>query len=122
MIDEKEARRLLELAAKAAGKSFSKYGPSSDGRRARLDDLAYWQPYDDDGDALRLARCLLMSVNIKLCETVINWAAPVAEDCRERVFIDVSVPHYTLGIDAATRLAIVRAAAAIGERMLEGKP
>jgi hypothetical protein len=66
-----------------------------------------WNPLTDDGDALRLAHGLNVPVSIDISNgltTVSGWT------------FDIDEPH---GNDplAATRRAIVRAAAAIGEAM-----
>ncbi len=87
-------KELLELAAKAAGI-----------------DLAWhtyeWNPLTDDGDALRLAVKLNLNV---YCSTknIVKTAYPNQVFAEELKQPD---PY------AATRLAIVRAAAAIGESM-----
>ena len=95
---------LLELAAKAAGKEWTWAGDrflvlvNSDDRY-----FGPWNPLTDDGDALRLAVKLRMSLHIDNSMTdVVN---PVGEDCTEAHLGD----PYT-----ATRRAIVRAAAEIG--------
>jgi len=88
-------RKLLELAAKAAG-----IDPNWDG--------LYWQwnPLTDDGDALRLA------VKLDIVPRVINrvafaWRSGVC-DIQEQVGNDPQ---------AAVRRAITRAAAEIGKGM-----
>ena len=101
-------QEILIPAALAAGRDPLCWSRQIHGDRA-------WDPLNDDGDALRLAASLLMSVDIQLTMVVIHWAAPMKEDCRQRVFIRIEVPTYTLGYEAATRLAIVRAAAEIGK-------
>lgn len=105
-------RELLELAAKAAGLPYVKPLPEYDGNlglevgsdnpmRCRT-----WNPLTDDGDALRLAVKLKMSIDVEErtqhAWSHIVWVAP----CFEPLIDD---PY------AATRRAIVRAAAAIGE-------
>ena len=107
--DDKE---LLELAAKAAGIEYNKnvkydFGlwlviheePTEFTRRG-------WNPLTDDGDALRLAVDLDMFVDIK---NGFSGAQVIHKSfCSEEHKGD---PY------AATRRAIVRAAAAIGEGM-----
>ena len=101
-------RELLELAAKAIGLEL-KYNYLG-GRDARQT----WNPLEDDGDALRLA------VKLRLC---IDNAE---DELRERIDVSVSnstdLPGHVFvdewhGKDAcaATRRAIVRAAAEIGK-------
>ena len=102
-------RELLERAAKAAGMEIAwADGPNNDPVVA-AEESAYWQrwnPLADDGDALRLAVKLGLSVRIKSNDrakaTVIGY---FRED-------QLGEPH---GPDpyAATRRAIVRAAAAM---------
>lgn len=103
-------RELLELAAKAAGLPYIKPLPEYDGSlglevgsdnpmRCRT-----WNPLNDDGDALRLG--------VRLGLTVVVESDMVF--CRnrrsDRAFCERSKDQY-----AATRRAIVRAAAAIGD-------
>lgn len=98
---------LLMLAAKAAGLSVYFYG---NGRCRHWDKEKYWEPLTDDGDALRLA--------VKLHIDIRHFMF-------ERGFMDCLVDRLgkclreTLGDDpdAATRRAIVRAAAEIGKAM-----
>ena len=109
-------RELLEFAAKAAGIDAEfhpelGYGPEGmwlKGKRSP-DNSKYWNPLTDDGDALRLASCLVMDVKVRL-KTVVAWAAGGAD----------VVEGYTDKPGsriAATRRAITRAAASIGEKM-----
>lgn len=111
----KTDRELLELAAKAAGYAIHDFyinaeawayqegsEPDHDGELP----IFLWKPLTDDGDALRLAVKLGMLVRTKGTATVIGWMK------KSRL----GEPH---GYDpcAATRRAIVRAAAAIGETL-----
>ena len=99
-------RELLELAAKAAG---------VDARRLahawpdRFDD-EQWNPLTDDGDALRLA------VKIGRSRTLQLVVGVGGADCQ---FDHPLVTAFESGDDpyAATRRAIVRAAAEIGRKM-----
>ena len=107
-------RELLELAAKAAGIELRWYPDGtaySDSRCKGYWDV--WNPLTDDGDALRLAVYLCLAVRL-------------LEKC---VFVE-SNPDTLLGFSsvsememyagdpyAATRLAVVRAAAEIGKGM-----
>jgi len=96
---------LLELAAKAAG---LKVGTDE----GSYDDLKWWNPLTDDGDALRLAAKLGMSVDMTLGKFV--EASIIVDDKRISGICDCGpAPDYY----AATRRAIVRAAAAIGKAM-----
>lgn len=91
-------RELLEMAAKAAG---YKHHWHSDGLLIDAQ-CGPWNPLTDDGDALRLAVKLEMDV---MC-------ASVRTDSGIAITIEAGTDPY-----AATRLAIVRAAAAIGKEM-----
>ena len=97
-------RELLELAAKAAGFviGFSKTSPEQ-GRPYVWNDEKkkgrWWNPIEDDGDALRLA---------------VNLGLVVNPGCAHDEKNDLDDPY------AATRRAIVRAAAEIGRQMQEG--
>lgn len=105
-------RELLELAAKAAGVDF--YTPEGMdtpwcGRGFYLRGCVVWNPLTDDGDALRLAIDLELDVSLGKSGAVVEFGRLQIEE------LDASDPY------AAVRLAIVRAAAAIGEKM-EAKP
>lgn len=104
----KTDRELLELAAKAAGFVIWKHGKNAGGFiNGRAES---WSPLTDDGDALRLAVKLDLIIDIDLGEHVTTVDYTAVEN------FTVLEPH---GSDsfAATRRAIVRAAAAIGESM-----
>ncbi|WP_286898827.1 hypothetical protein [Achromobacter sp. UBA2119] len=100
-------RELLELAAKAAGYSDFTYCELCGGSPAlylKEAHLGIWAPLTDDGDALRLA--------VKLRISVAHWKEDVSalHPSTNREFPEAcaSCPY------AATRRAIVRAAAKIG--------
>jgi hypothetical protein len=102
-------RELLELAAKAAGVELT----DAD-RAAWLNKSSYgWNPLDDDGDALRLAVKLGLDLELHGCNSTHPYA--VAFDCNRNIAEeeqpDNGDPY------AATRRAIVRAAAEIGRNM-----
>lgn len=105
-------RELLELAAKAAGIETAFW---NDGREAHssgegfiLPSNRLWNPLTDDGDALRLAVKLNLWLHVAVHGTSARRAGGAWLGCEARV-------HG--GIEAATRRAIVRAAAAIGKEM-----
>jgi hypothetical protein len=101
MIDED--KNLLELAAKAAGLpdyfegmvSSTKDGP-----------LHIWNPLKDDGDALRLAVKLRLSVEMSQELVMVGCDEKFSGWFEERTDVDPN---------AATRRAIVRAAAEVGK-------
>lgn len=98
-------RELLELAAKAAGYWSNEYGCVD-----KLPSLA-WDPLNRDADALRLAVKLGMNIDITPGKFV--EASLFVDDNTRRVSGVAEcgpAPDYY----AATRLAIVRAAAEIG--------
>jgi hypothetical protein len=106
----KTDRELLELAARAAGIHLSFKGSIpylGTGLSAYI-----WDPLGDDGDALRLA--VRLAVRLRLCVSV-EHDAQVAWWCGD----SLEQANESLGNDefSATRRAIVRAAAAIGEAM-----
>jgi hypothetical protein len=103
-------RELLALAALAAGYTFE-WGAQPlilaippDAERP----WRYWNPLDDDGDALRLAN--LLQIHVLRYENM-TTAKPLYADwvCDER-----DADH--ADVDATTRRAIVRAAAEIAKR------
>lgn len=97
-------RELLEMAAKAAGPDV--FGePGSYFRRCAGAAVTGWNPLTDDGDALRLAVALGL---------VVDCSRPSAALPFTRHSYDLSEGGNS---PAATRRAIVRAAAAIGEAM-----
>ena len=104
-------KELLELAAKAAGMRLNHQGQPTTGNYYDSADFN-WNPLTDDGDALRLAVKLRMDVWV--CEEQKTAAAEYglngfyAGSCNEWLNDDPC---------AATRRAIVRAAADIGRRM-----
>ena len=95
-------RELLELAAKAAGIE-GEHWTIPDGTWVFYEPRrANWNPLTDDGDALRLAVKLRFSVSVEP-----NYNFVVTEDAQE--IVERGEDAY-----AATRRAIVRAAAEIG--------
>lgn len=103
-------RELLELAAKAAGIEHGAdrfdSGISLTLPDGRHKSMPKWNPLTDDGDALRLAVVLKLNVKMNESNCRVRW---------RRHFDGVMEPH---GTDpyAATRRAIVRAAAEIGRK------
>ena len=100
-------RELLQLAAKAAGieGELTDYGVWPKG------DFGIWRPHRDDGDALRLAVKLGLCVSAceKRKDTMVGYSL---EDKGYNLMEDWDADPY-----AATRRAIVRAAAEIGRNM-----
>lgn len=116
-------RELLELAARAAGYDFRWGGIDRLGDDVvDCSDLAYivngaslvyWDPLNDDGDALRLA--VKLHIDFKAFETSVRtW---VGDPVAQRVIASIEELCETDPY-AATRRAIVRAAAEIGKAML----
>ena len=135
-------RRLLELAAKAAGLRVEWHEGSK--QTVLLNDIGwagFWNPLADDGDALRLAVKLNISLtpypvyehpkHSVVAEVKAHAECPNAlppfrycERCtvpcqRKRPASDVQLYNDDPG--AATRRAIVRAAAAIGQAKEQAK-
>lgn len=101
-------KELLELAAKASGFETIRYEHSDDVQSLSIryglteaiwNGEKYWNPLVDDGDAFRLAVKLQMDVTIEDCGAWVN----------DRITV-MDIDRY-----AATRRAIVLAAARIGE-------
>lgn len=102
-------KELLELAAKAAGIGDAIFhGPIEGMWSNALDE--YWNPLTNDGDALRLA------VKLELILDLFDPDEPEIYIWRRRDNANHKEP---IGNDpyAATRRAIVRAAAEIGKEM-----
>jgi hypothetical protein len=100
-MDAQEQRRLLELAAKAAGYRYAPHGGY-----IVVDGIpGNWNPITDDGNALRLAIDLELDVSLGKNGAVVEYGKLQIEE------LNANDPY------AAVRLAIVRAAAAIGEKM-----
>lgn len=103
-------RELLELAAKAAGISFF---VDSRGRGMQMHGglmPAPWNPLTDDGDAMRLAVKLKIDIHQRVAEPRVAAIAAMQSPKIE----SVAGEKQRL---AATRRAIVRAAAEIGRSM-----
>ena len=96
-------RELLELAAKAAGYNMAKV---SDGYPMYIKGYGLWNPLTDDGDALRLA--VKLNLVVLSDHSGISAAHGMYRQAKELHGDD---PY------AATRRAIVRAAAEIGRNM-----
>ena len=118
-------RELLEAAAKAAGETVVRHAEPGDSFTGLLIDgyegapSESWNPLNDDGDALRLAVKLGLVVDVRYSKMrgmggynrVDFW--PPGKEGSAAQFIachDHDGDHY-----AATRRAIVRAAAEIGK-------
>jgi hypothetical protein len=105
-------RELLDLAAKAAGLEFDPTYKNAHGLMvvragaACQSDQVLWNPLSDDGDALRLAVNLGIQIDPRNPETRVF--GPVGGRVDE---------YHKPDAFAATRRAIVRAAAEIGKAM-----
>lgn len=103
-------REMLELAARAAGIEYGidriDSGLSITGADGRHIYFPKWNPLDDDGDVLRLA----VSVGID-----INFNDQIGSRVAANGLAEKFVDH--VSATAATRRAIVRAAAEIGKAM-----
>lgn len=122
----KSDRELLELAAKAAGYSFKWFKVKQWKKmKSRIGPYRYctgtievygnhhskpWSPLSDDGDALRLAVQLDMYIEVNRVDEVVTVTGVYSGEHR-------AVEMFGDCMFAATRLAIVRSAALIGEEM-----
>ena len=101
-------RELLELAAKAAGIRINHWVyDNEDDSPSVLESGGIWNPLTDDGDALRLAVKLKFEIDIYYGEI----SSGEEGDRHQTLIGDDPDPC------AATRRAIVRAAAEIGRNM-----
>ena len=114
----KTDRELLELAAQAAGMNTREFATDSITRWHWRDDGTHtaWNPLTDDGDALRLAVDLDLAIvpypiYNKQKHSVLVQKKNLDEPRFEKMELHGDDPR------AATRRAITRAAAAIGESM-----
>lgn len=122
-------REMLEFAAKAAGIDAEWHndddadfyaeheGMFLKGARSP-DNNKYWNPLTDDGDALRLGVKLGLAISIDAVERE-TWAHhdQVMLGSREWWPAHATTEHGNEDMYAATRRAIVRAAAEIGRNM-----
>ena len=99
-------QQLLELAAKAAGIEISKSPAGKLWVRFVVTSWDEWNPLEDDGDALRLA--VKLGLRIEINTQVLGDTLVISE------FYD-NVECHNGDPYAATRRAIVRAAAEIGK-------
>jgi len=99
-------KELLELAAKAAGIEVYAVYPSGTVLRHSQDHEG-WSPLTEDGDALRLA--VQLKLEIEWWKTGVNVSHPV--------YAPMPIEHLENDPYAATRRAIVRAAAEIGKTL-----
>ena len=106
---------MLEMAATAAGIDWFDEPAAKQGRGLHLKSGRFWNPITDDGDALRLAVKLGLLVSIQHEELLGNVEVHISPSGRPQgkfVAEPLGTDHY-----AATRRAIVRAAAEIGRSM-----
>ena len=110
-------RELLKLAAKAAGYELIQYSDHLGWQILDSDegDTAWFDPINDDGDALRLAVKLYIDIEFFLCATQVNFSD--AKGDIHHVNVGISEGTCNGSMAAATRLAIVHAAAEIGRNM-----
>lgn len=111
-----EDRELLELAARAAGMDYLVWTPGTSPivpAERRINGQMHWNPIHDDGDALRLAVKLNICLEFTHCED----DAPVIYCGRAEARRYWPMSEKFPDANAATRRAIVRAAAAIGKEM-----
>jgi len=109
-------RELLELAAKAAAVKNWWDGDCS----IRSVGSTYWNPIEDDGDALRLRNKLsAMIIDEGNCAFVAIYRSNIPSiEIREMYIGDLEGGYASdSSVSAATRRAIVRAAASIGEQI-----
>jgi len=107
-------RELLESAARAAGiDHWSTNSPDGLVLGVGRDGPMIWNPLTDDGDALRLAVKLDISVRQQFAVVEADYPWTDEEFNERTTLCEAALDDYC----AATRRAIVRAAAAIGNRV-----
>lgn len=109
-------RTLLELAAKAAGKTIDQktFGEYQDAHRGMVvADGEHWNPLDDDGDALRLAVKLNLDIRYESYDAGVAVIVGAAWDDAPEAIHEI----FERDGPRAVRLAITRAAADIGRSM-----
>lgn len=115
-------RELLELAAKAAGMTDAKWSRLDDGicfnfrRDEDGENYSFWNPLTDDGDALRLA--VKLSITVDIGHNLYTEASAYPDKDTTRDMIQVE-QRFDGDPYAATRRAIVRAAAEIWKQKRE---
>ena len=118
-----EDKNLLELAAKAAGLKNYRYCPAEDGLHACIefddedDCTVVWMPHLDDGDALRLAAKLNLSICYTLGDINAPWGTALVGFSPWENASPIAAVRYQTHEEkmVATRRAITRAAAEIGK-------
>lgn len=111
---------LLQRAAKAAGIELDPIGTvEANGKFAMLPDGRLWDPIRNDGDALRLA----VKLQLTVCNEHLSAGCAYCTDLMDTSYPDVrsgqTDDHEVIPDDyVATRRAIVLAAAAIGAPIL----
>ena len=103
-------KELLELAAKAAGVAWVRHAENTECASLLLKKGGWWNPITSDGDALRLAVKLGLGLHIDNVDRFV-----VCDD--EQIYYDETKFGGSSDPYAATRRAIVRAAAEIGKEM-----
>lgn len=105
-------RELLEAAAKAAGKNLLDGSPNDE--RGIFTTLGWWNPLTDDGDALRLA----VKLRLRVCTPTTDTDCALVSNGNVVAYSEDELEEVTItDLYAATRRAIVRAAAEIGKAM-----
>ena len=111
-------RELIEKAARAAGKTLGSFADGGEADRygecAAWDGLDWWNPLADDGDALRLAVKLRLDISI-FHDGSVCVSATTDEDPFGVELADEMAADHRGDSCAATRRAIVRAAAAVAD-------
>lgn len=115
-------RELLEMAAKAAGNGATWRGSDAFKLYSMvLPSGTAWNPLDDDGDALRLAVRLQLTIHNEHINAGVAYCTGIGDATAYPVVDSGSDEDEVIPDDyIATRRAIVRAAAEIGKSM-EGK-
>lgn len=109
-------RELLEVAAKAAGVALWTH---EDGGLYIADPMRRWNPLTDDGDALRLAG--LLRLRISISDEHMHTEVVYYREFGFKRDYGCLIEPWAEDRNAATRRAIVRAAAQIGKTNQPGE-
>lgn len=118
-----DIKRMLELAAKAIGKEITWRGeyPTiaySDEEVEKLDGIEgyRWNPASYDGDSRKLEVTLGLLVDVDWDSRTATAVVPDRAEMARNIVHIVNIPEGSDGM-AETRLAVLMAAAAVGEAM-----
>lgn len=112
-----DIKRMLELAAKAAELDVVGEQHPNDGLNVQIEGRIFvWRPTHEDGDTLRLQVKLGLLVEVDWDSRTATAVLPDRLEMIRNIVHIVNIPEGSDGM-AETRLAVLMAAAAVGEVM-----